>query len=84
MRMTFPQSSKETVEGMSKHVILVADYIPDVAFDNLTQEVHCNHNGGNRTMTDVELAETKKHGAVDPFTKAKLGQEVDGMSMGMV
>jgi len=35
-------------------------------------------------MTDVELAETKKHGAVDPFTKAKLGQEVDGMSMGMV
>jgi len=84
MRMTFPLSSKEIVEGMSKHVILVADYIPDVDFDHLTLEVHCNHNGGNRTMTDVELAETKKHGAVEPFTKAKLSQEVDGMSMGMV
>ena len=56
MRLKFPQGSEETVKCLSQDIAIVADYIPDSEFNHLTMPFQAKFNGGNRKMTDKEMA----------------------------
>jgi hypothetical protein len=62
MRLKFPQSSKETVESLSKNVVFVADYIPDEDYDPLKIKFEADFAGGNKELSDRDKALYLRYG----------------------